>query len=95
MNEKKFSDELFWDCKLEPFDYQKYPALIVDRVVHRGKLEDWNLMKSTFGVERIKQVLKELKYLNPKVLRSMSKLFDIPLTEFRSYRNRGLMHWWE
>ncbi len=59
----KFSEALFWDCHLEPADYSKYPRLIVDRVVHRGNLDDWRLMKSLFGLEKIKE---ELLRISPK-----------------------------
>lgn len=92
-----FSESLFWDCDLQPRDYSKYSSLIVDRVVHRGDLDDWNLMKSILGIESIKEELLKLKYINPKILRSMSKLFDIPVSEFRCYKLRGAMprHWWE
>lgn len=92
-----FSESLFWDCNLKPENYHQYPSLIVDRVVHRGTLEDWNLMKSLFGIEGIKNELLKLKYLNPRVLRSMAKLFDIQASEFRCYKLRGVMptHWWD
>ena len=96
-DKNKFSETLVWDCHLEPADYNKYSRLIVDRVVHRGNLEDWHLMKSLFGLERVKEELLNIKSLNPRVLRAMSKLFDIPLSEFRAYKrlNGDMRFWWE
>ncbi len=93
----EFSKGLFWDIDLKVSEYQLYPRQIITRVVSRGNLNDWNLIKSIFGIEKIKESVKETKYLEPKILRAMSNLFNIPVQEFRAYKIRGAMPkaWWQ
>ncbi len=90
----KFNESLFWDTDMNPEDYHLYPRQVIERVMSRGNLEDWNLLKSIFGIEKIKETIKDLRYMHPKLLQANATLFNIPIQEFRAYKTIRKA-WWE
>lgn len=90
-----FSPHLFWDISIESIDLDRHASYIIDRVLSLGTMEDFKNLKSYYGVSKIKEVLKEARYLDDKVLHFTSLYFNIPLSDFRCYSQRLLTqsHW--
>lgn len=90
-----FSPYLFWDTDIAALDLDKHAAYIIDRVLHLGTIDDFRLLLSCFGADKIKEVVKELRYLDNKVLHFVSIYFNIPLPDFRCYLQKPLIqsHW--
>jgi hypothetical protein len=92
---KDFSPHLFWDIALETLDLDRHAPYVIDRVLSLGTMEDFRKIKSYYGIEKIKQVVKDARYLDDKVLHFCSLYFNIPLPDFRCYTHRPLTtsHW--
>ncbi len=76
---------LFWDVDLAEADYEKYAQFIINRVLLRGNMQDWRKIKLYYGVDRIKNEVKQMTFLDDKTLHYCSVCFNIPLTEFKCY----------
>jgi len=76
---------LFWDVNFETADYEKNAQFIINRVLMRGTIHDWNEIKAFYGIERIKKETLQMKYLDNKTLSFCSTYFNIPKQEFRCY----------
>ncbi|MBI5540763.1 MAG: hypothetical protein HY951_11935 [Bacteroidia bacterium] len=76
---------LFWDVEFENVDYDKYSQFIINRVLLRGDIKDWQEIKLYYGVERIKQEIKQMKYLDERTLNFCSIYFNISKIDFKCY----------
>ena len=85
-----FSKHLFWDVDLRTFDLQKHKVQMIHKVLEYGLIEDWNLLKSYYGLEVIKEISLNLRSLDVVTLSFVSTIFNIDKTEFRCYRNSQL-----
>ncbi len=64
----KFTPSLFWDVDRESLDLQKSKAFIINRVLGRGQMSDWILLKAYYTVEGIIETAKKLRTLDPRTL---------------------------
>ena len=76
-----FSRELFWDYPNLNIDLEKNARFVVERVVTRGRLEDFYKLLKIYSKEQIVACLKRSKELDPKTRHFVSNYFDIPLNE--------------
>ncbi len=76
-----FSRELFWDYPQLNIDLQKNARFVVERVVTRGRLEDFYKLLKIYKREQIVACLKESKELDSKTRHFVSHYFGIPLNE--------------
>ena len=91
----KFSQNLFWDTRLESIDMESNASYIVQRVLEYGRLEDWKLIVSYYSLPRITEIATKLKSLEPKALSFISLISSTPLEQFRCYtlRQSSQRHW--
>ncbi len=47
---------LFWD--VESLDEERHASFIIERVLDRGRLEDFRWLKKRYGEQKIKEVLR-------------------------------------
>ncbi|MBO4601870.1 MAG: hypothetical protein J5651_01765 [Salinivirgaceae bacterium] len=96
MNEKgviqKFSKTLFWDVDSESIDLEINAPYVVQRVLERGQMSDWRLLCSYYGKQRIIDISKHLRSLEPRALAFVSAISSTPKEEFRCYTMRQSMH---
>ena len=85
-----FSPHLFWDVDLSEFNFEKHKVHLINKVLEFGLIDDWNLLKQTYGLETIKEVSLNLRSLDVVTLSYLSALFNIDKTEFRCYKHRQL-----
>ncbi len=76
---------LFWDVEFENVDYDKYSQFIINRVLLRGDIKDWQEIKFYYGIERIKQEILQMKYLDERTLNFCSIYFNISKIDFKCY----------
>ncbi len=48
---------LFWDMDSQKLDVHVHAGTIIERVLNDGTLEDWQWLVSTYGSEKIREVL--------------------------------------
>lgn len=90
-----FSEYLFWDIDRSTLDLERKARYVIGRVVTHGMLEDWNLIKAYYGLERIKNEMLQERYLDKKSLSFLSCIFEIPKEQFRCYTTQQSIptHW--
>ncbi len=84
----EFRKSLFWDSKIEKMTIKKNASLIIERVLERGTTEEWQKIKSIYGLEKIKQEAMQAMYLTKQTLSFCSVYFSEPYENFRSWQNQ-------
>lgn len=79
------SDVLFWDVDKSQADMERYPAFIIQRVLEYGDWQDWKLLLAYYGLNRIVDVCKQLRTLDPVCLSFINAVSDTKKEEFRCY----------
>lgn len=91
----QFSKNLFWDIDLNTLDMEKNSPYVIQRTLEYGLDNDWDLLRSYYGMDRILSEAKKFRTLDPKALAYLSVITHTPKTEFRCYNIRQLnqQHW--
>lgn len=79
------SKVLFWDTDFSKIDWEGQASYVISKVVTLGTIEDWNVIKSYYGLSRIKEEMLKVRYLDKKTLNFLSLIFDVPKENFRCY----------
>jgi len=79
----KLNRSLFWDVKFDELDPEIHARFIIARVVSRGNLTDWAILKHLYGVKRIEQESMSVRSLDKKSLCFLSAYFSRDKKEFR------------
>lgn len=86
---------LFWDTDVAQIDLQKHKASVIERIMTRGRFDEFRAMMQFYGSETVRQTMLSARHLDKITLAFCSTIFDLPVTEFRCYRlaqsNPG--HW--
>jgi len=85
-----FSSHLFWDVPKNSVDLDKYPQFIVKRVLEYGLLDDWFFIKNYYGIEKIAEIAKNLRELEPRALSYIATVSKTPREKFRCYNYQQL-----
>lgn len=62
----KISAHLLWEFDLNSFDYEKSKSIVIERVIERGNLKDWQIIFKAYGKEALLQVAEKSKQLSKK-----------------------------
>ena len=60
------SSHLLWEYNLATFDYDRSKSIVIERVIQRGTLEDWQEIVKYFGIESILEIAQTSKQLSKK-----------------------------
>ena len=78
-----FQKALFWDVNIDSLDIEAHSKFIIERVVSRGSLADWNLLKKIYGRGRIKNETLSLRCLDRKTVSFLSAYFNVEKSDYR------------
>ncbi len=86
---------LLWEYDLINFDYQQMRNVVVQRVIERGWPDDWYAALNLYGIEGMREAVKQIPYLNAKDMNFASLIFKIELSEMKCYKKKQLQqgHW--
>jgi hypothetical protein len=84
----KLSKMLFWDMDMEQVDMDTCPSQIIQRVLEYGTLSDWRIIRSYYGLEKIVDVCRKLRTLDPVALSFISSISNTDKKEYRCYRTK-------
>ncbi len=83
-----FSAYLFWDVDKSSIDLTLNAPYVVQRVLEYGQIGDWKLLLAYYGMDKIVEVSRKLRTLDPKALAFISTVSNTPLEQFRCYNTR-------
>ncbi len=86
---------MLWEFDLEKFDWQKMRNEVVQRVLERGRMDDFYAILNLYGVEGVKAALREIPYMNDKDMNFACIAFDLRKEELKCYTKKQSMplHW--
>lgn len=86
---------LFWEYDLSRLDWDQMRTLVVQRVIERGRMDDFYAILNKYGLEGVKESIKEIPSLNPKDLSFVCKVFDLKKEELKCYTQKRSrqQHW--
>ncbi len=83
---------LFWDVEFEKIDYDEKKRFVIERVFDRGDLPDITQARRYYGDEAIIEILTTARFLFEETTRFCASYFDVPIENFRCYREKQLRH---
>ena len=86
---------MLWEFDLEKFDWQQMRNEVVQRVLERGRMDDFYAILNLYGVEGVKEALREIPYMNDKDMNFACVAFDLRKEELKCYTRKQSMplHW--
>ena len=86
---------MLWEFDLEKFDWQQMRNEVVQRVLERGRMDDFYAILNLYGVEGVKEALREIPYMNDKDMNFACVAFDLRKEELKCYTKKQSMplHW--
>jgi hypothetical protein len=81
--------ELFWDTPLEGIDPERHARFIVERVLHRGTWDDWLAIREHYGRDRLRELVTQIRDMDPKSLAFCKVVFGLRNEDFRCYTLRS------
>jgi hypothetical protein len=81
MDSFPFSPYLFWDAELTAIDLEKNKTYVIERVITRGQLSDFQKLINLYSEEEIVETLQSVRQLDPKTAHFCSWYFKIPTTQ--------------
>lgn len=91
--EAKVRHSLLWEYDLDRFDWQNMRPIVVQRVIERGRLEDFYAILNLYGLKRVKESIKTVPYLNPKDQSFVCTVFGIKKEDLACYKKtQSLQH---
>ena len=79
------SAHLFWDCDPATIDPESHAPFLIARVLGRGSLDDWRVLKELYGVDRLRREVTRLPPLDRRTLGFCCTYFDLPKSAFRCF----------
>ena len=91
----KIRKSLFWEYEFDKIDWQQMKGVIVQRVIERGRMDDFHAMLNLYGIEVVKDTIKQIPYLNQKDMAFVSSIFEIKKEDLKCYTTKQLknQHW--
>lgn len=79
-----FSKNLFWDVAPESIELSRHKRFVIERVLLRGNLTDFNELLQLYTKDEIRDAIRKSKELDPKTQHFCSWYFDIPAEEIHA-----------
>ena len=83
-----FERRIFWDVDYDKLEFDHKKHFIIERVFDRGDVEDIRQCRRYYGDEIIKNILLDANFLSERRLHLASVVINMPITEFKCYKNR-------
>ena len=82
------SKMLFWDMDMEQVNMDACPSQIIQRVLEYGTWEDWHIIRTYYGLDKIVEVCRNLRSLDPVALSFICTISHTDKTGYRCYRTK-------
>lgn len=80
---------------MDRFDWQAMKTLVVQRVIERGRLDDFYAMLNMYGLESVKESIKKIPTMNAKDMSFVCNVFEIRKEDLLCYTKKqsAQQHW--
>ena len=73
----KVRKSLLWEYDLKNFDWHTMRNVVVQRVVERGRMDDFYAILNLYGLKEVKEAIKQIPYLNPVDISFVCSVFGL------------------
>ena len=85
------SASLLWEYDLTHFDWDKSKCIVVERIIERGRPEDYRGGISRYGgIENFREIIKSVRHLSRKDIAFVCTFFKLNKEELLCYRRQQL-----
>ena len=83
---------LLWDQKMKGFDWQKNKQIVVERVIERGREQDfYTIFRMYGGVEGVREIVKTIRHFRwERDLAFAQMVFEIDKEDMVCYKRKRL-----
>lgn len=91
----KIRKTLLWDYNPDRINWKDMQVVVVQRVIERGRPNDFYAMLNLYGLEGVKDAIKQIAYLNAKDLSFVCSVFNLKKEDLKCYTKQQSMiqHW--
>ncbi len=79
------NERIFWDLNKSSIDPDKHKAIIIERVLTRGTLEEFWMLVHVYGEDVIIEQCKNMPNLDALSLNFIAKTFNVDKKKFKCY----------
>ncbi|MCA1758553.1 MAG: hypothetical protein LC658_02195 [Bacteroidales bacterium] len=93
--EARLRKSLLWEYNTEKIDWLKMRNIIVQRVIERGRPDDFYAILNKYSLEGVRQAIRQIPSLNRKDVSFVSTIFGINKSELKCCTTKRLksQHW--
>ncbi len=86
---------LLWEYDTDRFDWMAMRTLVVQRVIERGRKDDFYAILNCYGLDGVKEAIKKISYMNRKDLSFVCSVFGLKKEELKCYikKQSAEQHW--
>lgn len=84
------STSLLWEYDMDRFDWNKGRAIVVERIIERGTLQDFKTAIELYGgIENFRTIIRdEVAHLSPMDMHFVCTFFDLKKEKLLCYRRK-------
>jgi hypothetical protein len=88
----QISTHLLWEYDLSHFDWNEMRTLVVQRVIERGRPEDFYAIFSLYGgIKGVREIIKTIPVISsPKDVSFVCSVFNLKKEELKCYTRKQL-----
>jgi len=86
---------LLWEYDLDRFNWQLMRNTVVQRVVERGRMDDFYAVLNLYGLNGVKEAIKQIPDLHPKDVSFVCAVFELKKEDLKCYSKKPSRktHW--
>ena len=81
---------LLWEYEVENFDWDAMRNIVLQRVIERGRLDDFYALINLYGLNGVKEGIKNIPYLHVKDRAFVCAVFGLKKHELKCYTQKRL-----
>ena len=93
--EASLRKSLLWEYDAEKIDWIKMRNIIVQRVIERGRPDDFYAILNKYSLEGVKQAIRQIPHFNRRDLSFICTVFQMKKNELKCCTTKRLLnqHW--
>jgi hypothetical protein len=88
----KIRKSLLWEYDLESFDWHNMRNVVVQRVIERGRMDDFYAVLNLYGLKETKEAIKQIPYFNPRDISFVCSVFGFKKNDLQCFTRKQLDH---
>lgn len=81
---------LLWEYEIENIDWERMHDIVIQRVIERGRLDDFYALINLYGLNGVKEGIKNIPYLCAKDQSFVCSVFGLKKQELKCYTQKRL-----